>query len=67
MGSDLITPGLPVAITKIINPIVMNIEKENSTETIEVLPPVNRQNEITSLNIRILSAEFRQGMVGSIL
>jgi hypothetical protein len=63
MGSDFITPGLPVAVVKTLEQIVLEIEKENSTETVKINPPLGRNSEITPLNIRILSAEFRLGMV----
>ena len=63
MGSDMITPSLPVAIVKTLEPIQLVIDKIDSTEKLEINLPGDQNNEATSVNIRILSAEFRQGMV----
>lgn len=61
----MITPSLSVAVVKTIEPVLLITNKMDSNETVEVKPPLNQKNEAMPINIRILSAEFRQGMVKS--
>jgi hypothetical protein len=59
----MITPSLTVAIVKTLEPVQLVIDKIDSSEKLEINLPVNQKNEATFVNIRILSAKFRQGMV----